>query len=330
MAHDTLGWMADFDKLLIHTSRTFGLSIPLLEEPHRRQLTLAYLLFRIADTLEDAEHLSRNDRTVALRDLGQVLLDGNSLLAEELCRHWVSLRPSTHTGYLELLAALPAVMTAIDDLGSPISELIVNHVCRTINGMRGFVDRADPAGGLRLNTLAELQQYCYAVAGIVGEMITELFVNTISSLQPVAADLSRSAVHFGEGLQLVNILRDAAEDATNGRVYLPGDVAHEELFELARHDLSVAESYVAVVRRCQPAQGVVPFLEFPLRLAVKTLDSVQSEGPGAKLSRYEVADILRQVDCRFEAPESLPTSLREGLTGRRGRRERTGQEGRKG
>ncbi len=41
------------EELLIKTSRTFALSIPLLPEPTRREVTVAYLLFRIADTLED-------------------------------------------------------------------------------------------------------------------------------------------------------------------------------------------------------------------------------------------------------------------------------------
>ena len=42
------------DRLLAETSRTFALTIPLLPEPTRRETTVAYLLFRIADTLEDA------------------------------------------------------------------------------------------------------------------------------------------------------------------------------------------------------------------------------------------------------------------------------------
>ena len=42
------------DALLEKTSRTFALSIPRLPEPTRREVTVAYLLFRIADTLEDA------------------------------------------------------------------------------------------------------------------------------------------------------------------------------------------------------------------------------------------------------------------------------------
>ena len=42
------------DHLLEKTSRTFALTVPLLPEPTRCEVTVAYLLFRVADTLEDA------------------------------------------------------------------------------------------------------------------------------------------------------------------------------------------------------------------------------------------------------------------------------------
>src|SRR4051812_37988052 len=45
---------ADIDRLLLRTSRTFALAIPELPEPLRREVGVAYLLFRIADTFEDA------------------------------------------------------------------------------------------------------------------------------------------------------------------------------------------------------------------------------------------------------------------------------------
>ncbi|HZD06425.1 MAG TPA: squalene/phytoene synthase family protein, partial [Longimicrobiales bacterium] len=45
--------MADLGRLLDRTSRTFALNIPLLPQPTRREVTVAYLLFRIADTFED-------------------------------------------------------------------------------------------------------------------------------------------------------------------------------------------------------------------------------------------------------------------------------------
>ena len=67
--------MTDLPGLLERTSRTFALSIPLLPEPTRLATTLAYLLFRLADTFEDAAVWPRARRAEALTDLLALLAD---------------------------------------------------------------------------------------------------------------------------------------------------------------------------------------------------------------------------------------------------------------
>ena len=57
---------ADLEELLIASSRTFALAIPHLPEPTRREVTIAYLLFRVADTFEDATSWPRSSRIEAL------------------------------------------------------------------------------------------------------------------------------------------------------------------------------------------------------------------------------------------------------------------------
>ena len=74
MSHESAsGKSADLDRLLEQTSRTFALSIPLLPEPTRREVTVAYLLFRIADTFEDASSWPRALRIAALERFIQLL-----------------------------------------------------------------------------------------------------------------------------------------------------------------------------------------------------------------------------------------------------------------
>ncbi|MCB1057030.1 MAG: hypothetical protein KDD11_16130, partial [Acidobacteria bacterium] len=65
--------MVDLQDLLIKTSRTFALSIPLLPEPTCSEVRLAYLLFRIADTFEDSTAWSKERRIRALDDLQAAL-----------------------------------------------------------------------------------------------------------------------------------------------------------------------------------------------------------------------------------------------------------------
>ena len=65
--------MVDLDALLTKTSRTFALAIPLLPEPTRRAVSVSYLLFRIADTFEDATAWARAKRIAALNEFAELL-----------------------------------------------------------------------------------------------------------------------------------------------------------------------------------------------------------------------------------------------------------------
>lgn len=66
----------------------------------------------------------------------------------------------------------------------------------------------------RFATFAELRRYCYLVAGAVGLATIPIF----GCRDPRSRDYAEA---LGVALQLTNILRDVAEDAERGRVYLP-------------------------------------------------------------------------------------------------------------
>ena len=70
--------MVLLERLLVRTSRTFALAIPLLPSPPRREVTAAYLLFRIADTFEDATRWPRASRLAALSDFARLLEERGS------------------------------------------------------------------------------------------------------------------------------------------------------------------------------------------------------------------------------------------------------------
>lgn len=79
----------------------------------------------------------------------------------------------------------------------------------------------------RYATYAELEQYCYRVASVVGLLSIEVFGYTDPRCREYA-------VHLGQALQLTNILRDVRRDAERDRIYLPGE-------ELARHGVTEEE-----------------------------------------------------------------------------------------
>ena len=74
-------------------------------------------------------------------------------------------------------------------------------------------------------TFADLYDYCYLVASVVGLVCIRIFGYT----DPRAEKLAEET---GIAFQLTNILRDVAEDASRNRVYLP-------LEDLAAHHVSL-------------------------------------------------------------------------------------------
>lgn len=302
--------MTDLPGLLERTSRTFALSIPRLPEPTRLAVTLAYLLFRIADTFEDAAVWPRADRSAALTDFLALLSDPALATdgrapprAAALARAWADARPSEHDGYLDLVAATADVLDALSALPVSARAIVIHHARRTAEGMRGFVERSDERGSLRLATLRELREYCYVVAGIVGELLTDLFVNDAPALATpaVEAPLRDGARDFGEGLQLVNILKDADDDARDGRTYLPPDVDRGAVLALARADLAEATRYVHTLQRGGAPRGFVEFTALPVLLAEETVALLEAEGPGAKLPRGRVMQLVSELDARLDA-----------------------------
>ncbi|MEW6303759.1 MAG: presqualene diphosphate synthase HpnD [Verrucomicrobiota bacterium] len=79
----------------------------------------------------------------------------------------------------------------------------------------------------RYEDYAQLEQYCYRVASVVGLLSIEIFGYRDAACKDYA-------VYLGKALQLTNILRDVRGDAERGRIYLP-------LSELARFRVTERE-----------------------------------------------------------------------------------------
>ena len=79
----------------------------------------------------------------------------------------------------------------------------------------------------RYQTMADMENYCYHVASVVGLLSIQIF----EYQDPACKDY---AVHLGKALQYTNILRDVRNDAERGRIYLP-------LAELRKHGVTEQE-----------------------------------------------------------------------------------------
>jgi farnesyl-diphosphate farnesyltransferase len=300
--------VSDLLDLLEKTSRTFALSIPPLPEPTRREVTVAYLLFRIADTFEDAAHMAPEVRIRALRDFGGLVAAFRLDEAVRLSREWTEAGVAANPGDRELLAEVPFVLDAFCALSPGAVEAIRRDVIRSAGGMADFVARTRD-GRLTLSDLDDLRAYCHVVAGLVGEMLTELFLLDRPGLAAEAGALLSRADAFGEALQLVNILKDAASDAAEGRIFLPADVPPSEVFALARRDLVAAGEYIGALERARAPRGILEFAALPVELAWASLEKIEKNGPGSKVSRPEVHRLARRVRHALDTGESLAQRL---------------------
>jgi 15-cis-phytoene synthase len=100
----------------------------------------------------------------------------------------------------------------------PVTRRLAD-VCRIFPIPRTYFDEL--LNGMEMDLLktryasfAELEQYCYRVAGVVGLMCIEIFGYTRPETRIYAERL-------GTAFQLTNILRDLGRDGGAGRIYLP-------------------------------------------------------------------------------------------------------------
>jgi len=208
------------DHVLPHVSRTFALTIPQLPAALRIGVTNAYLLCRIADTIEDEPALSPAE-TLSFLQRFMAALTGRSdarVLAAEIAAR---LSDGTLATERDLVANMQRVINVTDGLSPGQRTAIHRCVELMCYGMPRFQDTASLRG---LPRLVDLDDYCYYVAGVVGDMLTELFCEYSPAIARRRAELQSLSVSFAQGLQMTNILKDVWEDRSRGACWLPQEV----------------------------------------------------------------------------------------------------------
>lgn len=297
------------DQSLQDVSRTFALTIPQLPQPLRQVVSNAYLLCRIADTIEDDKDLPFADKRRFAEDFISVVGSRHDAAAFAAALH-PRLSPTVTTGEKELIAQTPAVIRITHGF-TPRQRAALERCVRIMaDGMARFQE-ANVRHGLK--DLPEMDSYCYHVAGVVGEMLTELFCAHDPDIDAQRDTLMPLAVSFGQGLQMTNILKDIWDDLGRGMCWLPREVfarfgadldhlAHGRplpgftdglgyLIGVARSHLANALRYTLLI----PAReaGIRRFCLWALGMAVLTLRRINGRrdftaGSQVKISRRSV------------------------------------------
>lgn len=320
---------------LLEHSRSFALPISGLPEDLKRAVTCAYLLCRVADTVEDAPRWTPDRKQELQHLLLGVLEQGRPASDFTDAVAAAEGGPDAERG---LLLGLGRVVRCFDTCRPPFVDAARQWIGELIRGMCIYSRRPQgPDGVVCLETSADLERYCYFVAGTVGRLLTESFLVETGLSSPAKVALLRAnAERFAAGLQLVNILRDIPVDLARGHCFVPRSLlaveglgprdlllgecrvsAHrvlDELFGLARGHLAAALAYLLTLPA--EARGIRSFCAIPLWMAVATLDRCQGNprlldpSERVKLSRAEVSALVAECTTIAGDDDALRCAFR--------------------
>lgn len=300
--------------ILPKVSRTFALSIRFLPGHLGRAVLSAYLLCRIADTIEDDPVASVETKTRLLEQFLECF--DHPAAAEEYPQKIQNL--AGEAAHVQLVQHTNLVFALFRTLPLRSQQRVHHWVKEMVTGMQKFV--ALHPRGIRIQTLAEYKEYCYYVAGTVGYLLTDLWHEHSPSIGALEYKvLLQRCAAFGEALQTVNILKDIAWDVEHeNSIYIPqqslqaqgsshqtllssdhvqqNHAAIQVLVKLAWSDLEDALEYLLSIPKA--AVPIRVFCILPLLFAYATLrDLTQStamlrSGGGVKISRAEVKSLM--------------------------------------
>jgi farnesyl-diphosphate farnesyltransferase len=304
-------------EMLPKVSRTFAACIRLLPPQVEQAVLIAYLLCRIADTIEDTADVPVEEKIRLLAHFRGCLDEGGPG-AGPLAATFAAQR--THDERLTAQADIS--LREFRRLDAAQRQAIRPWVQEMCDGMAQFARRharARPDHLEALATIDELDRYCYYVAGTVGHLLTELFrLHHPRLTARHYARLKSLSTSFGLGLQLTNIIKDVADDRQRGWSFVPRQLCQvvgtspeallapdssrqaqlvmELLIAKAKRHLRDALDYCTSLPRS--AYRIRLFCLTPLFFAVRTLHKAERDpllldpGHKVKITRGEVYRIL--------------------------------------
>jgi farnesyl-diphosphate farnesyltransferase len=257
--------------ILGSVSRTFALTIPLLPPEIEKVVGNTYLLCRIVDTIEDAADLSPSSK----QTLSQLFLDAvfekipvNAFV--EPCL--VALKNYTNQDELDLIIHTPTVLRILHTCSHGDQAAVSRCISIMSNGMSHFHGKQNEVG---LKDLKEFEEYCYVVAGVVGELLTTIFSNHSPAFAKQIKNHEELAIAFGQALQMTNILKDSPEDKARGVSWKPINISQNELLSIAYQKLQKSLRYIEFIP--QQEKGMRRFCFLAFGLAAMTLARIASK-----------------------------------------------------
>lgn len=226
-------------EMLPKVSRTFAPAIRMLPDKLFMPVTVAYLLCRIADTIEDEPLIERTAKKKILADFASIFKDGQNEKIENVLKSFGKV--PVYSADVDLLFNSKRILNVYYTFSRDVQNHISIWVVEMSLGMKKFAQSSDRSKFQFLKSMKELDEYTYYVAGTVGHLLTSLFSHFSGWITPnVKKRLEPLSSSFGKGLQMVNIIRDMAVDLRRGQSYIPDEILAK--YQLTRQSIYDAQN----------------------------------------------------------------------------------------
>lgn len=297
------------ETMLPAVSRSFALIIPCCPPPIDRAMCVAYLMCRIADTIEDEPSLE-DGRRQALYDVLLETVDrpDEPLLASRFVASWPAMPADEYGALIRGCDRVFSVFAALPDQARLAIRTCVREM---VAGMRA-VTPVEVQGGVTYicADIDGLDRYCHHVAGTVGLMSTELFLARLApaGFEP-SASWRENGRRMGLGLQMTNIIKDCRVDAERGVSFIPRryvdalqatyNLSPTGRAELLRHTVGHLDAAMSYIREVPADEtGIRTFLLGSVLPAIATLE-VAARGTELhpKIDRAKMSEIFECIQA---------------------------------
>ena len=304
--------------LLDLVSRSFALTIPLLDKNKKIKVEVQYLLARIIDTIEDSMHEIKDKETL-ITGFINILKTANIENIENFKK--VVISKTINENDKILIENIDIVLKVFFNFPLDIRNISISYLKEMGYGMIYYQDHI-------ISSFDDLNDYCYYVAGTVGLYLTEI----TRLLDGLNLDKEK-AKRLGIFLQKINIIKDAKIDYKEKRIFWPSslfdnenpapyfeDIAYmdksleilNKMIESATNEFKPSIEYIMSIEK--KAQGYRRFCLVSVLMGYETLKLLKNnydlfKGKVLKMPKKTALDIVSKVKSDFYTNKKLEDIL---------------------
>ncbi len=199
-------WIKANEESLIKQSRSFSIPILNLDTRFRVPVMVEYNLNKTIDTIEDSVALEVNEKVALIKAFCEYL--HRDSFSSSVQKRMLEVTPEEEAFVFK---NYEATIRLYSTLSKEEKALAKRWTTEMAEGMCIFLTRP-------INTLKDLNDYCYYVAGTVGIYLTHLLrLKGRNITKSIFKKLTDNAVSFGLFQQKLNVIRDFVEDQVTKR-----------------------------------------------------------------------------------------------------------------